>query len=206
MKTKRNLLNLKTLNQRSIINKIFLLLIISLIFISCEENKEGKDIIPETNGLIRNEEDARLVAIDLNDILEEIRDDLDYGYSYMNYSPDGTYTVNGSAYSGPIFSGAYTWEYIKKFTVSFNNHNHQNRTTIKSGTISYSFTDYSTSGYNLIIDVRSTSTISFTMKTEGYTIEDKITNLVMGDRDNNQYTIGCSFTSSDGTRYAVKAY
>ncbi|MDA3952728.1 MAG: hypothetical protein PF485_03710 [Bacteroidales bacterium] len=192
MKTKRN-----------ISCKVLLLFTIFALLLSCEKEEEIKI---ETNGVIRNEEDARLVAIDLNNILEDIRDDLDYGYTYTNYSPDGTYTVNGSAYSGPIFSGAYTYEYIKKFTVSFNNYTYQNRTTIESGTISYSFTDYSSSGYHLIIDIRSTSEISIKSETESYTIEDKITNLVMADRDDNQYMIGGSFKNSNGTTYSVKAY
>ncbi len=192
------------MKQIHITHKILIIFFVFTLFVSCEEKE---DIIEkETTGVIRDEDDAHLVAVDLNDIFEKVRDDLDYGYTYTNYSPDGTYTVNGSAYSGPIFSGSYTKKYTKKFTVNFNNYKYQNRTTIESGSISYSFTDYSTSGYHLIIEVKSTSGIYITTQNDDYLIDDILTNLVMGDRDDNRYTIGGSFRSSNGNTYSVKAY
>lgn len=88
-----------------------------------------------------------------------------------------------------LSSGAYTYEYIKTFTVNFNNCKYNN-TTIKSGSISYSFTDYSTSGYHLIIEIKSTSGLYITTQNDDYLIDDIVTNLVMGDIDDNRYMIG----------------
>lgn len=183
---------------------ICLIIFVFTLIISCDESE---DIIEEaTIGTIRDEDDAHLVAVELNDILESIRNDLDYGYIYTNYSPDGTYTVNGSAYSGPIFTGSYTTEYIKKFTVTFNNYTSTDGMEIESGSIHYEFTDYSSSGYHLIIEVNSTSGIYISYPVDDYTIEDIITNLIMGDIDDNQYMIGANFRSSNGNSYAVNAY
>ena len=187
-----------------LIKIIFLIFFAFAIFISCEESE---DIIEEvTMGTIRDEDDAHEVAVELNDILENIRNNLDYGYTYTDYSPDGTYSVTGSAYSGPIFSGSYTTEYIKKFTVTFNNYTSNDGMEIESGSIRYEFTDYSTSGYHLIIKVNSTSGIYITYQIDDYTIEDIITNLTMGDIDDNKYKIGANFRSSNGNYYDVNAY
>lgn len=183
--------------------KVFLLFFALILFMACEDKEDL--IEKETTGVIRDEDDAHLVAVELNDIFEKIREDLDYGYTYTNYSPNGTYAVIGSAYLGPIFSGAYTYEYIKTFTVNFNNCKYNN-TTIKSGSISYSFTDYSTSGYHLIIEIKSTSGLYITTQNDDYLIDDIVTNLVMGDIDDNRYMIGGSFRSSNENTYSVKAY
>ncbi len=192
------------MKQKQLIYRLLLLLLIFGVFTSC---KKDDDIIPEeATGVIRNEEDAHLIAIDLNDILEEIRDNMSYGNTYTSYSPEeGTYTMNGGASSGPIFTGSYTKKYVKNFTVNFNNHKHNN-TVIKSGSIKYNYTDYSTSGYHLIIKVNSISNISLTCMNKDYKIDDRITNLNMGDTDDNRYMIWAGFSSSNGKSYSVKAY
>ncbi len=192
---------------------ILLMLFASLMLAitnSCKKNDFTDENNPdnETSGLIRNESDAEIIAEEINNILEHIRDnDMDYGNTYTNYSPEevnGGYTITGSAYSGPIFTGSYTYEYIKKFDVNFNNYNRSNGTIFKEGSISYSFHDYSTSGYHLIIEGNSTSAIHITCVNEGYTINEVITDISLGDIDDSQSNIGMSFKSSAGDTYGFQ--
>lgn len=185
--------------------KIMALILLVTCISACEED-EAAEAQKETQGLIRDEDDAHVVAMKLNDILEEIRDDLDYGYTYTDYSPYGSYSITGSAYKGPIFSGAYTTEYIKKFTVTFDNYTSSDGMLIESGSIHYEFTDYSSSGYHLIIEVNSTSGIYITYQNDDYTIDDILTNVLMGDKQDNRYMIWASFRSSNGTTYSVDAF
>ena len=191
----------------------FILLLASLILVttySCKKDKLIDEDDPDiaTSGLIRNESDAEIIAQEINDILEDIRDnDMDYGNTYTNYSPEdvnGGYSISGGAVYKPIFTGSYTYEYIKNFDVNFNNHTLNNGTIFKEGSISYSFHDYSTSGYHLIIKGNSTSAIHITCKNDGYLIDEIITNVSLGDRDDNKYDIGMSFKSSNGDTYGFK--
>ncbi len=194
----------------------FIIYVLSLVFLfsACEresfsdnENGDEEDNIEnETSGIIRDTDDAEIIAKAINNILEDIRDNvMDYGNSYTNYSPEdvnGGYSITGNAVYKPIFTGSYTYEYIKNFDVTFNNHTLNNGTVFKEGSISYSFHDYSTSGYHLIISGNSTSAIHITCDNDGYLISDIITNLSLGDKNDNKYNISMSFKSSSGSTHA----
>lgn len=168
------------------------------------DDDSSDDDSSATSGPIRNDEDAKLVADGINTVLEQIRGLMSYGKSYSDYSPEeGGYVMNGAASSGPIFSGSYTYEYEKNFTVVFDNYTDNNGFSIESGTIDYDYTDYSSSGYHLIIEVRGQSGIKVVCENGEYTIEDTITGLMMGDSDDDENSIWASFTSSSGKSCAA---
>ncbi|MDA3899824.1 MAG: hypothetical protein PF637_04820 [Spirochaetes bacterium] len=189
--------------------------LITSIFPACEATVDGISEEDDNNtssssssGTIRNDDDAQIIAENLNSILESIRDSLSYGSSYsddVTQGVSGSYTVNGSASSGPIFSGSYTTEYNKNFTVSFDEYVDANGLTVHSGEISYSYEDYNTSGYHLIIEVRNTEPLPVTCDNGSYTIKDTIDDLMMGDTLDNQYIIWTSFKNTDGESFSVTA-
>jgi hypothetical protein len=187
------------------LGSIIVLLLSVVLFTACPEPIGKAD--EKLSGTIRNEEDARIVAIMIQDIMEHMWDQVSYGSYLTAYSPEdagGSYSITGGASKSTI--SYYTTEYKKNFTVTFNNYEYKPGQTIESGSISYKYTDYSSSGYNLIILIKSTSDVKLKCKNDIYLVEDTLHNLYMADRDNNRYMIGAEFTNSEGDKYAVKAY
>jgi hypothetical protein len=179
------------------------LLLCCFLFSGCP----GNDTLPEeTSGKIRDSDDAKLVAMMLLDVMEYMWDKVPFGNYLTGYCPEsasGSYSITGGASKSVI---SYTTEYKKNFTVTFNNYEYKPGQIIESGSISYKYADYSTSGYNLIILIKSTSDIKLKYQNGDYLIDDKIYSLYMGDIDNNRYMIGANFTNSEGHKYAVKAF
>ena len=192
---------------------VLLLLIPLLLFLACDDSDDddgaggGTPSGSSSSGIIRNDDDAQIIGSKLNSVLETIRDSMSYGNTYTDYTPvEGGYVLNGGAWSGPIFSGSYTTEYEKTFTVVFDDYTDSNGLSIISGTIDYDFTDYSSSGYHLIIEVSGETDIEVACQNGAYKIEDTLSNLLMGDTSDNQYMIWAAFYNSEGVSYSVDTW
>ena len=179
------------------------ILLCGILFTACPDSNSTDE---DKTGPIRNPDDAKLVAMMILDIMEDMWDQVPYGSYLTAYSPEdayGSYSITGGASSSLI---SYTTEYKKNFTVTFDNYEYKPGQVIESGSISYKYTDYSSSGYNLIILIKSTSNVSFKYQNEDYLIEDTIHSLYMADWDNNRYMIGAEFTNADGDKFSVQAF